>query len=403
MLKSRFTRIVLAVLLSVFLIHQLYSAIYNPITTKSAQYVNETEGVSFTAMIIRNETPIEKTHGGVMHLKVGDGQRIAKDGTVADVYTSEEASIAVSRIQQLKEQIEAIETIQSYNDLAAVDINLLNGKISDKLGKIMYTSGNGNIKSARTQTDELLTMMNRKEMVIGGTSDFSAQLSTLKGELSSLEASLTAPVSSINASSSGFFVSQIDGYEGVLTVNDLGMYTPEFLDTVSPKSVTDFNSIGKIVSDYTWYIAAPVTADEALLYKEGDSVKIKTQLKSNPYINVTVAKSNLSADRTRAVILFSCQEMNAELATMRTGSMTIITGEYEGLRVDGRALRVNDNTTGVYIVSGMELKFVKVKVIYQGEDYVICEKSSATDNTSLRLHDKVVVKGRNLYEGKIIN
>ena len=403
MLKSRFTRIVLAVLLAVFLIHQLYSAIYNPITTKTAQYVNETEGVSFTAMIIRNEIPIEKNHSGVMHLKVGDGQRIAKDGTVADVYTSEEASIAVSRIQQLKEQIEDIETIQSYNDLAAVDINLLNGKITDTLGKIMYTSGNGDIKSARAQTDELLTMMNRKEMVIGGTSDFSAQLSALKGELSSLEASLTAPVSSIKASSSGFFVSQIDGYEDVFTVDNLQMYTPEFLDTASPKSVADFNSIGKIVSDYTWYIAAPVTADEALLYKEGDSVKIKTQLKSNPYINVTVAASNLSEDRTRAVIMFSCQEMNAELATMRTGSMTIITGEYEGLRIDGRALRVNDNITGVYIVSGMELKFVKVKVIYQGEDYVICEKSSATDNTSLRLHDKVVVKGRNLYEGKIIN
>ena len=303
----------------------------------------------------------------------------------------------------LADKISNIETIQSYNDLAAVDINLLNNKISDKLGEMLFMYGSGNLKEARNQSDTLLTMMNRKEMVIGNTADFTEQLNTLKSELSTLETSLSEPVSKITAESSGFFVSQVDGFENVLGTENLEAYTPEFMDKVSAENINSNEKTGKIVSDYTWYIAAVVTADQSLAYKTGDTVKIKTLLKSNPYINVTVAAINLSEDRERAVILFSCQEMNSELATMRTGSMMIISGEYEGLRIERGALRVNDNQTGVYIVSGMELKFVKVRVLYQTEDYVICEKSLATDNTSLRLHDKVVVKGRNLYEGKIID
>ncbi|MBE6728686.1 MAG: hypothetical protein E7568_00445 [Ruminococcaceae bacterium] len=402
MLKSRMTRILIIALLVVFLIYQIYSVLYNPITTSNAQFITETEGINFTGMIIRNEKVIDRNVNGVIHLKVNNGERISKDGVIADIYTSENDSLAVNRIEELKDKIQNIETIQSYNDLAAVDINLLNNKISSTLGEMLYLSANGNINGARKQSDNLLTMMNRKEMVIGNKADFTVQLEGLKNELSSLESSLSQPVNKITAEKSGFFVAQVDGYENVLLTDDLEKYTPEFLDTVTPEKVNSTEKTGKIVSDYTWYIAASITANQALSYKEGDNVKIKTLLKSNPYLSVTVAKINYSADKERATVLFSCQEMNSELAVMRTGSMMIISGEYEGLRIERGALRVNENQTGVYIVSGMELKFVKVKVLYQTEDYVICEKLSASDSTSLRLHDKVVVKGRNLYEGKII-
>lgn len=403
MLKNRFVRIALIILLAVFLIHQVYSAVYSPITTESAQFVTETDGISFTGMIIRNEITIDKSNGGVMHLRVSDGERIAKNGTIADIYNSEKDSLAVSEIEELKKQISDIETIQGYNDLAAVDVNLLDSKITDTLGDILFQAANGNFSSARNNEYELLTMMNRKEMVIGNSTDYTQQLSALKSQLTSLEGSLSQPVNKITAVSSGFFVSQVDGYETVLSAENLDRFTPEFMDSVTADESKTNGKIGKIVSDYTWYIAANMTANQSLSYKAGDVVTVKTQLKSNPYIKVVVEQINLSEDRERAIILFSCQEMNAELATMRTGAMTVINGEYEGLKVDKGALRVNENQTGVYIVSGMELKFVTVKVLYQNEDYVICEKADASQNTELRLYDKVVVKGKNLYDGKIIN
>ena len=403
MFKNKFVRIVAIALLSLFLLHQVYSAIYNPINTENTEYVSVTDGISFTGMIIRNELLIEKSDSGVMHLLVSDGERISKNGTIAQIYSSEKDSFAVTEIEKIKEQISNINTIQSYNDIAAVDIDLLESKITSSLGEILFKAGNGNFMEARKKQEELLTFMNRKEMVIGNSTDFSKQLENLENRKSVLESSLSDPIDRISADESGFFVSSVDGYESVLRGDDLQKFTPEYMDTVKSDESKNDGKIGKIVSDYTWYIAASLTANQSLSYKIGDTVTIKTQLKSNPYLKVVVEQINLSADRERAVILLSCQEMNAELATMRTGAMTIINGEYSGLKVPKSALRVSDNQTGVFVVSGMELKFVTAKVLYQTNDYVICEKADTNQNTQLRLYDKVVVKGKNLYDGKIIN
>ncbi len=403
MLKNKFVRIAAAALLSLFLLHQVYSAIYNPIKTETAEYISVTDGISFTGMIIRNELLIEKSDSGVMHLLVSDGERVSKDGTIAKIFSSEKDSFAVTEIEKIKEQILNIKTIQSYNDIAAVDINLLDSKITDKFGDILFDAGNGNYKNARKNQEQLLTLMNRKEMVIGNSVDFSNQLDALESRKNELEGILSEPIDNISAVESGFFVSSVDGYETVLGTEDLEEYTPEYMDSVKSDERKNNGKIGKIVSDYTWYIAAPLTANQSLSYKKGDTVTIKTQLKSNPYLKVMVEQINLSADRERAVILFSCQEMNAELATMRTGAMTVINGEFNGLKVSKGALRVNDNQTGVYVVSGMEIKFVTAKVLYQTQDFVICEKADTNQNTQLRLYDKVVVKGKNLYDGKIIN
>ena len=403
MFKNKLLRITAIALLSLFLLHQVYSVLYNPINTETAEYVSVTDGISFTGMIIRNELLIEKSDSKVMHLLVSDGERVSKNGTIAKIFSSEKDSFAVTEIEKIDEQISNIKRIQSYNDIAAVDINLLDSKITSSLGVILFESGNGNFKNSRQNQEELLTLMNRKEMVIGNNADFSKQLETLENRKNTLESSLSQPIDQISAVESGFFVSSIDGYETVLQTDNLDRYTPEYIDSVNTDESKNSGKIGKIVSDYTWYIAAPLTANQSLSYKKGDTVTVKTQLKSNPYLKVMVEQINLSADRERAVILFSCQEMNAELATMRTGAMTVINGEYKGLKVSKSALRVSDNQTGVFVVSGMELMFVTAKVLYQTQDFVICEKADTNQNTQLRLYDKVVVKGKNLYDGKIIN
>ena len=82
--------------------------------------------------------------------------------------------------------------------------------------------------------------------------------------------------------------------------------------------------------------------------------------------------------------------------------MTVVSAEYSGLRVPKSALRVIDSKTGVYVVTGMQIKFVTVNVIYSDNSYIVCEQQTSTD-TVLRLYDDVVVKGRNLYDGKIVS
>mgnify|MGYP003461505524 FL=1 len=145
-----------------------------------------------------------------------------------------------------------------------------------------------------------------------------------------------------------------------------------------------------------------ISANESLQYKSGDNFKIKTALKSSPELDVTVERVNNSSSGDRAVIIFSCNQMNSELASMRNGKMTVIKNTYSGLKLPTKSLRVQDGKTGVFVRSGQTVKFVTVNVIYRTDEYIICEQQTSNDSV-LRLYDEVIVKGKRLYDGKIVD
>lgn len=387
-------------LAAVFAVHQFISSVYSPVKTETAVFYSASDGINITGLIIRSETLVTSSEGGVMHFVLEDGSRVAKDGVIANIYDSESASITLSKIDSVNTKIEDIEEMLSYNDLEAADLDMINAKATQSLNNLIVSGASGNFGNMSELSDELLSALNRRQVAMGETTDFSAQLEQLKAEKNELSASLPAAKGTVKAAMSGYFVSKADGYETVLTCGNPESITPEFMSSVSAAELPD-GVIGKIVSDYEWYIAAEISINESLKYKEGDSLTIYTSVKSYPKLPVTVKKINISESSSSAVVVFSCNEMNSELATMRSGPMTVVTKEYDGLRVPSAALRVVDSKRGVYVLTGMQVKFVEVNVLYKDDSYMICEKQTS-DESVLRLYDEVIVKGKNLYDGKIV-
>lgn len=401
MREHKVLKIFLCIIALTFVIHQIYSSVYKPVVTVSAEYSTASEGMDITGILIRQEKLITNNNSGALHFIASDGERVAKNGVIANIYSSADTSVTVSRIQQLEEKISNLEEMMGYNDVQAADLSLANSKVNSALDEFIRSCAAGDFSSTDEKMSQLLTNLSRKQMITGEQTDFSAQLEQLKNELNSLNSTLPSAVGSITADSSGYFVSDVDGYEGLLSSSDIDSVTPEFLDSVMPDKVPA-DTVGKIVSDYEWYIAAKVSINESLQYKQGDNLTITTQLRSCSELSVTVKQINMSASGEYAVILFSCQQLNSELASMRTGAMTVIKKTYSGLKIPRKALRVNDeDVTGVYVVSGISLKFVPVNVIYNTDEYIICEQTASNDNV-LRLYDEVVIKGKRLYDGKII-
>ena len=397
---SKIIKYGLVLLGAIFIINQLFSSLYMPIKTENAVYYTANDGFKVSGQIIRNETLVTSDTDGVFHFLISDGIRVSKDGVIANIYTSTDSSIIVSKIDVLKTQIADIEDVLSYNDIEAANLELINSKIAESLGEMIFESANGNYSKNDSLSKNLLSVNNRKQVALGDTTGLSERLETLKNELNSLTNSLSNPISQITAKSSGYFISKTDGYENVLKGEDLEKLTPEFMSSVKPEE-TGANVIGKIVPDYEWYIAATVSLNDSLQYKEGQSVKLLTNVKSATDLTATVKQINISEKAETAVILFACSDMNSELANMRNISITVVNKEYSGLRIPQKALRVVDSQKGVYVKTGMQIKFVPVEIVYRNDDYIICEKQNENSDC-LKLYDKVVVKGRNLYDGKIV-
>ena len=399
MKKHSLVKIVLIAFALIFIIHQSISSFYKPITTESAVYYTMSDGFNITGVIIRNEILVKNTNSGVLHFMIDDGKRVSKNGVIANVYDSELASITLSQIARLKNQIADIEDILSFNDLDAANLELINNKITQNLNSLVLSSSSGNYNTVSNNVQELLSSINRRQAAMGQTADFATQLDSLNADLTKLTSSLPSAKGQITAQESGYFLSKVDGYEQTLTTADLTKVTPEFLRDLKTKNFGE-NIVGKIVSDYEWYIATEVSLNESMNYKVGDSLEIHTLVKSSQILPVTVEKINISENDSKAVVIFACNEMNTELASMRSGPMTVVSKTYSGLKVSKKALRVVDSKKGVYVVSGMQAKFVEVEIVYSNDDIMICKKKDADGN--LKLYDQVVVKGKNLYDGKIV-
>lgn len=385
----------------VFAAHQIYSSLYKPISTETAEYFEVVSGVSSDAIIIRNEKLIENNSAGALHYITTDGTRAAKGGTIAKIYNDASASGKISRLQIVENELESIKQIEEYNNVQAADMEIINSKVNDALNAVIRSGATGDFSDIPQKSEQLIMSISRRQVVTGELTDFSVQKAALNAELEQLKASIPAPTGEVVADVSGYFVSSTDGYEQQLDTADLTVYTPEYLGSIKPQDVPA-DTIGKIVSDYEWYIAAEMGINDSLQYKVGDTVTLKADIKSTPELSVTVSCINMSKNADSAVVIFACQQMNGDLATVREVGVTVVNKIYKGLRVPRKALRMVDGKSGVYTVSGMRLKFVTVNVIYNSEDFIICEQEF-TDGNVLRLYDEVVTKGKGLKNGKVVS
>ncbi len=396
-------KIILCIIAVVFVAHQIYSSTYKPITTVSAEFQTVTEGIDISGFVVRNEKIITSDVSGSLHFVVADGERVAKGGTIANIYSSAESSDIINRIEQINSRKADIEAMQSYNDVDAANLTIANTKITNSLNELIRSCAANKFLGYEEYSEELLTNISRKQMITGEQTDFSELLTQLDQELQTLNASLPEVKSTVvSRDSSGYFISSIDGYENILSDTELDKITPDYIENLKPQETPD-NTIGKIVMSYDWYIAAVMSIEDSMQYKQGDTLTLKTALKSSEELNVTVESINISSDSDRAVMIFSCSQMNSELASMRRGNMTIIKNVYEGLKLPAKALRVKDGKTGVFVRHGQSLKFVTVEVLYRNDEYIICEQQISNDESVLRLYDDVVVKGKRLYDGKIVD
>lgn len=389
-----------AVFVIMFIFAQLYSIFINPVTTDTVYEHSSFSGYSTKGYIIRNETIITQKTDGALGYEVENGGRVSKKGTIANIYKSSEDAANKVYLEQLEQKIASLETIQSYNDLNAADIGALKMNIHNSLITAMQNTQGGKVDAAKAMTDELLSNLNRYQIITGQVSDFNTLIAKLKAERDALKASMSPTLDVIQSPESGYVIYSVDGYENIVSTDELASLSTERMQSIEQGSAAP-DAVCKIVSNYEWYIAAEIPFSESLNLQEGAEVVIKTTLPSVPELKVSVRHINKQSVHENAVVVFACSTMNTDLASTRWLEMTVVYEEYEGLKVDNRAIRVVDGVKGVYVLTASQVKFVEVNVIWTGENYSIVERKS-TDSKTLRIYDEIVVKGKNLYDGKII-
>ncbi len=396
----RIMKLFVGIFIAAFLLVQLYNVIYNPFSTEMVSYFQTYDSIRATAWFVRSEQVLTCTETGVKNYLVGDGERVAKNGTIANLYSSEDQVQTVNQIAALDSEIASLQELESYSATSA-DLSLLNSQIKSAWISLLSSTENAAFSQISGHADTLLSLLNRKSLATGETASFAPLIQSLQASRDALAAAGSVPTGSVITQTAGYFVSTVDGYETVFSPNDLDALTPTSLLHPEAGAVPD-GAVGKIVEDYQWYLAVNVPFSQSLLLREGSSYTIRTGLSTMASVPTTLLQINSDDNDDYVTAVFLCKYNNGELSSIRTQNVDIVLQEYAGLRVNAKAVRVVDGVKGVYVQTTSVAKFKEIEILYNAGDYLICAYDSS-DSEHLNLYDEVIVKGRNLYDGKTID
>ena len=394
----------------------------NELETEIAVHYNYSESISANAVIVREETLINNSvANGVEYYMVNDGDKVALCTVVAKIFANENDALCYNKIQEINQKISVLESLNTPYDNISTD-SAVDSQIYLNINSLLKSVNNGNFKDRDTAAQSLIYSINQRQKIIGTVTDFNAQIQELQEEKASYSSSGSSYIAEIRAPKSGYFVAEVDGYENVFDYDNVENLTVEDLSkSFVPAPVSD-SSVGKIVSGLDWYIVCKLTADEALSLSHSESYpSIVFSSASEEPVPVDLVALNQASKKDDAVAVFSCNYMNSSLSCLRNEPVQIIINNFEGVRLsksalhddyvdlldeDGEPTGEKARVQGVYILHGSELLFREVSVIFAGSDFVIVDinpdSAILKSGETIIINDEVVIKGDDLYDGKII-
>ena len=400
---KRILAIAAAAVLLVYVGVQGYLILVSPLETETIVRATGYQTVETTGVVYRTETVIAEKPEGYLFYTIPNGGRVSRHGTIADVYASEGDALRQQRLNTLDEEIKALESINAQGTSNRVNLSTINQQINEVWLSIANEAQSPTFSNMDALHTRLLQLLNKKQLTIGRVENFNERLNTLREERKKLAGTFHPASSSVSSPAAGYFISQLDGYETVCVAEDVTQLTTKDVEAaLAYQPQVEQTGIGKIVGDYEWYLACKVPLSKAATLKVGAQLEIKMPFVSGDAIPMTLAAINKSTDDTAALI-FQCTNMSQELSTIRVEQVEIRLQEYNGIRIPDDAIQFNERQEpGVYVQVGNVLAFRRVRVLHHDEKNKISVCEILDDKTYAQLYDKMVIKGEDLYDGKLV-
>lgn len=352
------------------------------------------DAIKGKALFIRNETTfdVESAH---VYSYVDDEERVANKEKILALYTTQQERSTIERISQLEKEIAETSvpmTSVDTDNAAAVEAEL--NKKAKEASKLIYQK---DVEALITLKKEIETLKAPARDALGADE----AVKTLAAERDSLKKQIASSCKEVYSSMSGVFVSFTDGMEATLTPDQYSLLTPSKVDEyIDNGGKTKNTSQYKIVDNYKWYAAMAVDAESVKELKAGKTVNLRFPELSLNTMEATIVSVSPEADG-RVVVVCSTNYATSGIFTCRSAEVELIKKTYRGIRVDNSAIRIVDDKKGVFVNNGGIVKFKEVTVLINNEEVAII-KNEGTKN-SLMYNDKVILSGRDIYDGKLLD
>lgn len=375
-----------------------------------------------TGYVMRSEQVLKSTESGVAYYFADEGEKVSKNSVVASIYESENLADTQSLIEEIERKINVLENSAIDKNNIIIDISKIDQQISENLVGIKSNAVKGDFRSSAQNGDELLTILNKRQILSKQTDGFDEKIAQLENEKTNLSHSLTGLKTTVTTSSGGYFSAAVDGYETIFSVDKLKNMTVDSFEQMRsemPDEALKSDNVGKIITDFRWYILCQVDKSSCTELEEGKIYEMVFPHSSYERIQFTLERKLSQTDRATVVLVFSTLSEPESFDFTRRQELQIIKKSHSGLKIPKSSLRILDSQEGVYVLRGSEIVFKRIERIFESEGYYLVnpiapenrdenkEKAAQglidTTYSYLALYDAVITDGKELYDGKVVN
>lgn len=410
---------VLMLFLVIYAGFQILPSFSQKIETENAMLVSVYESNKTNGYIFRNETVITGDTSGKAVTLVKDGERVSKGQHFANIYLAEDYAELQQQANAIQDKIEVLEKSVVEVNAYVTDISKTDDEIDRYFDVIFKDVSEGNLSEISSHEDSLLVSLNKRELIVSMMEGYETEIAALRTEKAYLENRINSVSKRLTANMSGYYYGDTDGYEKIFTLDALDNLTLESFEQMtlsSPDYSVKNQSFGKIVESFVWYVVCETQKDIAAGYEENKYYTLNFPSFSDDEVHMKLEKIIKSTSEKNALLVFRGNTAPEGFTYQRNQQVDIISNRYSGLAVPKEAIRIIDGKRGVYILSGDIVRFRLVDIIGENEDYYIVsaespksESEDLQDETEhivqipyLALYDNVIVKGKNLFDGKIV-
>lgn len=388
-------------LLSSYIIYQIVAGTKDDIETQFALSETVYKTVDSKCFVVRDEDFVKNSYKGTTVSFAKNGERIARNDTVSIIFDSSDDASSYLKISQLEKDISHYEEISGQANFQTLNIDAIDKKIEYEITDFLESRDSGDFSGAIDKAEIFRNTVTGKQIATGSTLNYEEELSALQSELDTLKAK-NYSYKEVKSKHAGYFINGADGYENTVKFTDIDSLTlRDVKDAVKSESqsVPD-DVVGRVVSSFNWYLLCAVPTEDTVNLTLNSTLYINL-----PYEGVEKLPVNLykigNRDAKETMLIFSCDLMNEQLADLRIEDIQIITEEHTGYKISNSAIRTVDGEKGVYVVRGNLVGFRKIHILFSTDEYSIVDNPKG-ESDYIKLYDKVVTKGVELYDNKLI-
>ena len=393
----RILTVLMAFIVLGFLAYQVIRYLYMPVQTETAYLFTQADYVPADGIAIREETVITTPSSGVKSYLYNDGDKVSLGMPVAEIYTSQQDAANEAAIRKLEQEIVMLKQASDPARADYANAEVLNSQITDKLTHLSEVAESRSLGSLNTYKNEYLMLLNMRQIATDRVENFEPRITQLTAQAESLKSGTQTSLAEVAAPAPGFYVSKTDGFEGKLTHDDvLAMPVDSFKQLLQQKDSYQpaDNVVGKVITDFEWYFAATIPAENMGRFTPGAAVTITFNDVSDEGYSALVSDTALQDGAKEGHVVFKLNRMDKELCTLRCERAEIAFKTYRGLKVRNTVMRFQGNQPGVYVKNGDSIRFKKLEIIYYGDGFVLSREREEEDY--LGLYNEMLVNGKEL-------